>query len=547
MSFATKRWPICIWPGFRSFELRLNRYISLFIVAALMLGACGGGSKATPAYYGSLSVTVPSIPATLNPMISVGDRSVTRLVDSLLLPRAFYVDSSGNFVLDTRYILSAETISVNPQEVVYKINQKAIWSDGHPLSALDFIYTWEALDNGLEGKVLPYASELVDTSGYSDIASLVSNSDGSAVTVTFKHPFTDWRSLFSAIYPARYMHLHGFIAGLSFGVTSLPSITNYLIKSYTAQNIVLATNKPSNFSSITFSDGTFNNASLNATVGASGSFAPSSAVTSGFVQGSSVTSLLFNTLNTSLAFRNGLAYSIDRRSLWSNLYGQTPLSDYPTAPPGNNLYINSEQGYADHQGFFLVGDFAKAIRSFVQAGMTYDQLGNLSLPTGQVKISLAYDSSSPVDAKSAALIDRIWSYFGFSVALHPYSSTSSPQELINSGQFTAVLWDIPASPEPSDRLKIVVNQLNSADPSTFASLTSGEITKAAEQVYPIDASKLYNAVDGQIWANMVELPLFQLPQPIWFDHQVGQAALSVVLPIVTGGSLEASSFLSPSN
>ena len=277
-------------------------------------------------------------------MVSVGDRSVVRLVDSLLLPRAFYVDASSNFVLDTRYVLSAETISVNPQVVVYKINQRAIWSDGHPLSALDFIYTWEALDNGLEGKTLPYRSELVDTSDYSAISSLVSNSDGSEVTVTFKHPLTDWRSLFSTIYPARYMHLRGFIAGLSFGVTSLPSITNYLIKAYTAHSIVLSTAKPSNFSSITFSDNSLAPASLHATVGAPGSFAPESAVTSGFVPGSSVTSLLFNSSNTSLAFRNGLAYSIDRSSLWSNIYGATPLSNYPLPPPGNNVYVNSEQG-----------------------------------------------------------------------------------------------------------------------------------------------------------------------------------------------------------
>ncbi|MDA8197369.1 MAG: ABC transporter substrate-binding protein [Actinomycetota bacterium] len=513
----------------------------------MLLGACGGSSTAPPAYYGSLDISVPSIPATLNPMVSVGDRSVTRLIDSLLLPRAFYVDSNSNFVLDTRYVLSAETISVNPQVVVYKINQKAIWSDGHPLSALDFIYTWEALDNGLEGKVLPYASELVDTSGYSDISSLVSNSDGSEVTVTFKHPMTDWRSLFSTIYPARYMHLQGFIAGLSFGVTALPSITNYLIKSYTTHNIVLASSKPSNFSSITFSDGTATAASLHATIGQPGSFAPANAATSGFIQGSSVTSLIFNTTNTSLALRNGLAYSIDRSVLWSNIFGKTPLANYPSPPPGNNLYTNSEQGYEDHQGFFLVGDFAKAIRSFVLAGMTYDQLGYLTSPTGPVQISLAYDASSPVDTRSAQLIDKIWSYFGFSVQLHPYSSTSSPQALIDSGQYTAVIWDIPATPEPSDRLNVIEHQLNGADPSTFGALTSSQIDQASNQVYPIDASKLYNAVDSQIWLNMVELPLFQVPQPVWFDHQVGTTALSVILPIVTGGTFNASTFLTPAN
>ena len=34
--------------------------------------------------------------------------------------------------------------STNPQTIVYKLNPKAEWSDGTPITADDFIYNWQA-------------------------------------------------------------------------------------------------------------------------------------------------------------------------------------------------------------------------------------------------------------------------------------------------------------------------------------------------------------------------------------------------------------------
>jgi len=34
-------------------------------------------------------------------------------------------------------------VSLAPQKVVYTINPKAVWSDGTPITAADFIYAWQ--------------------------------------------------------------------------------------------------------------------------------------------------------------------------------------------------------------------------------------------------------------------------------------------------------------------------------------------------------------------------------------------------------------------
>ena len=69
---------------------------------------------------------------------------------------------------------SATVTSSSPQTVVYKINPKAVWSDGTPITADDFIYNWQAQSGNpaytdVGGK--PY--DAASTSGYNQIQSVV--------------------------------------------------------------------------------------------------------------------------------------------------------------------------------------------------------------------------------------------------------------------------------------------------------------------------------------------------------------------------------------
>ena len=119
---------------------------------------------------------------------------------------------------------SAAVTSSDPQTVVYKLNPKAVWSDGTPITADDFIYNWQAQSgNPAYTDVGNQPYDDATTSGYNQIASVVGSDpsggaacdpgstanrnaglcpNGRDVTVTFKPSFADWRSLYTNIVPA---------------------------------------------------------------------------------------------------------------------------------------------------------------------------------------------------------------------------------------------------------------------------------------------------------------------------------------------------------
>jgi ABC-type transport system substrate-binding protein len=94
---------------------------------------------------------------------------------------------------------SATQTSEDPQTIVYKIKQNAAWSDGTPVSADDFEYLWRNLNGSVKG------NDVASTTGYDQIESVEGSDNGKTVTVVFKEPFTDWKSLFYGLLPARYM------------------------------------------------------------------------------------------------------------------------------------------------------------------------------------------------------------------------------------------------------------------------------------------------------------------------------------------------------
>lgn len=99
--------------------------------------------------------------------------------------------------LNKDLLVSAEQTSTSPQTLVYKINPKAVWNDGTPISAADFEYVWKASDPRKCPKC-----EVASTMGYDGIKSLVGSDDGKTVTVTLSKPFGDWKSLFAPLLPA---------------------------------------------------------------------------------------------------------------------------------------------------------------------------------------------------------------------------------------------------------------------------------------------------------------------------------------------------------
>ncbi|MCF3102696.1 ABC transporter family substrate-binding protein [Streptomyces roseoverticillatus] len=175
-----------------------------------LLGGCGadhdGGGRITPqdigaaarprvADGGTLTWAVDALPSTLNAFQTDAD-SATQRVAGAVLPALFTSDERGRPQRNPDYLRSAEVVQREPhQVVVYKLNPKAVWSNGKPLTAADFEAQWKAL----RGKDSAYWA--AHNTGYDRIDHVERGADEHEVKVTFARGCADWPALFTPLYP----------------------------------------------------------------------------------------------------------------------------------------------------------------------------------------------------------------------------------------------------------------------------------------------------------------------------------------------------------
>ncbi|WP_328331029.1 ABC transporter substrate-binding protein [Streptomyces sp. NBC_00455] len=156
-------------------------------------------SRARVADGGTLRWAVDAMPATLNSFQADADASTSRIAGATL-PSLFTLDRSGRPKLNGDYLESADVIKKEPKQVVrYRINQKAVWSNGREIGAPDFVAQWRALSGRDSG------FWTARNAGYDRIEKIEKGKNDLEVQVTFNKPYADWRSLFTPLYPKEVM------------------------------------------------------------------------------------------------------------------------------------------------------------------------------------------------------------------------------------------------------------------------------------------------------------------------------------------------------
>ncbi|MCX4805528.1 ABC transporter substrate-binding protein [Streptomyces sp. NBC_01214] len=144
---------------------------------------------------GVLRWAVDALPDTLNTFQADADATTNRIAGAVL-PQLFVLDAKGRPVVNPDYLEKAEVLEREPKQVVqYKLNQKAVWSDGREIGAADFVAQWRALN----GKDSAYWT--ARNAGYDRIEKIEKGKTDLEVRVTFNKPYADWRSLFTPLYP----------------------------------------------------------------------------------------------------------------------------------------------------------------------------------------------------------------------------------------------------------------------------------------------------------------------------------------------------------
>ncbi|MDJ0385424.1 ABC transporter substrate-binding protein [Streptomyces sp. G-G2] len=189
----------------RSLALLTSGVLALPLLAGCGADDDGGPAAAGPdisaatrdrvADGGAVRWAVDSLPETLNTFQADADATTGRIAGAVL-PHLFVMDGKGRPAANPDFLEKAEVIEREPKQVVlYKLNQQAVWSDGREIGAPDFVAQWRALN----GKDSAYWT--ARNAGYDRIEKIERGANDLEVKVTFAKTYTDWRSLFSPLYP----------------------------------------------------------------------------------------------------------------------------------------------------------------------------------------------------------------------------------------------------------------------------------------------------------------------------------------------------------
>jgi peptide/nickel transport system substrate-binding protein len=181
----------------------------------------------------SFGLDLPA-PTNWNVLARAGSSPATVAVADQLWPSVFDVGPSYQPVLNTSLVTSATLTSKAPETVVYRINPRATWSDGTPVTGADFVYNWQAQAGSprfADAAGRPYTA--ATSYGYDRIGAVeASPASPDVVTVVFATPFPDWQELFSHLAPAHVARRVGFDSGFTDSAADLVSAGPYLVQSY---------------------------------------------------------------------------------------------------------------------------------------------------------------------------------------------------------------------------------------------------------------------------------------------------------------------------
>jgi len=169
---------------------------------AVSSAASAGASRPTAKAGGTLAIGAEQEPDCLDWIASCSGSSWGAwMVLYNTLPQAFRFEpgkgGAYNYV-PTSLLAGEPTLQTSPKQVVtYKLNPKAVWSDGVQVTAADFQYTYDQIVNG---------TDIYDTTGYSSVES-VTAPDPQTVVVTYAEPYASWKSLFSGGYGLMPSHI----------------------------------------------------------------------------------------------------------------------------------------------------------------------------------------------------------------------------------------------------------------------------------------------------------------------------------------------------
>ena len=539
--------------------------IATGLAGAMTLAACGGGSddggSDDNASGGSGRVVFgesTDFPENLFPLISAGNATSVANIEAELLPSAFDVQPDFSVTYNEDLLTSEPTLSTEggTQVNVYEINPDAVWSDGEPITADDFIFSWNMQKNA--NPETGGCPDLLSTTGYEQIASVEgSGDDNKTVTVTYTTPYSDWQSLWSGssnpVFPAHIMDTGGDQAALCAAVAKGWPIAEGLPEDISGgpwqlkaenidvgqQTVVLTPNpewwgEPTGLEQLIIQNigndpTTAVQGMTNAEIGVIypqpqldlvdqiEALEPN--VSSDVTFGLSFEHLDFNTTDphlSDLAVRQAFTRALDRQQIVDQTVGQFS-SDAQVLD--NHIWKNNQPEYQDNApAEYNAPDPEGAKALLQQSGWAPGPDGIFTKGGQRLSIRIDTTANNPLRQTTIEVMIPQLAAAGIEATFNAnpdiFAGPDKPTSLI-AGGFQAALFAWVGNPFVSSQPPIYQQVVGDAVGQNYSRAGTPEIDQLFDQLMVTPEREtqvqLTNQIDGLLWEQMATLPLYQKP------------------------------------
>ncbi|HMB24077.1 MAG: peptide ABC transporter substrate-binding protein [Chloroflexota bacterium] len=166
---------------------KLYVLFSMLVLASMTLAACGGAAAtpAAPAFKGTVTITFVQEPDNLNPMYT--DMYFSQITRELWLKGLWNFDENAKpMPVLAKEIPTVENggLSADGKTITINLRDDITWSDGEPLTADDFVFTYDMIMSEKNTPLTRYP--------YEDYVDTVEAKDKTTLVITFKEPFAAW-------------------------------------------------------------------------------------------------------------------------------------------------------------------------------------------------------------------------------------------------------------------------------------------------------------------------------------------------------------------
>ena len=426
------------------------------------------------------------------------------------------------------YALAGEAaiVSEKPFTVEWKINPKATWSDGVPVSGDDFEMTWR-MCNGSEKE-----ADCASPVGY-DLITKLEKVEPKTVRTEFKQPFADYKSLFPLV-PAHIVKQRGAgndVAGWNTGFDADPGVAAGPFKvddRVRGDSLTLVRNdkfwgKPANLEKIIFR------------------FLPKSqtqpdALRNGEVKmiypqpqtdqvqevealskvheeinfGPTFEHLTFNMANPLLAqveVRKAIAYGVDRQAIVNRL--MLPFSE-KASQLDNRVLVSTQKGYEPHGQEYLKADPKKAEDTLTKAGYVKGPDGIYARDGKKLQFRLGTTAGNDLRENQGVLIQAQLKKVGIDIRIE--NSENFLTENLPKGNFDIANYAWVGTPFPASGASQIYQGASDSNFGKYANKKVDELlAKAVSTTDDAARFAVLNELDDLMWADLPNLPLYQKP------------------------------------